>query len=371
MPVLSECKEKWQLNHSDPRVRRRVELAVTFAASFLSDTKPRATSKKLLDEYFGQQQHPLSKYLRNRLLICTREAYSAEHGICKYYIYNRQQLIELCDLLDPVTPHFITCNTLVYKKLTEKFSTELALHHYKYKDASNRLWHPLQNVRREYKHHLFQQHGMRYKYDIVCCAPRLIYQYSTQLPLQINDGKWVSGPYDEYPFALREYLNDRQSVRTRLSSELNIPLPVIKVILNALLFGAPLAQSKHSSVFALLNCDHNKMNELRTHPWITTYRSDIRSMWSYIRPYMTQKWITTRRNHRRRLPISAKQRAALYFDIERQVIDSVRSYLDNNQICYFLEHDGWYTNQHINITDLIHWITSRTNYVIEVDQTQL
>lgn len=62
-------------NWSDPRTQRRLVKALKFACFCLSPIKEKPVSKKVLDEHLGQQQNPLSAYLRKQLLVCTDDSY--------------------------------------------------------------------------------------------------------------------------------------------------------------------------------------------------------------------------------------------------------------------------------------------------------
>ena len=92
-------------NTNDPRVIKKIKKALGFVGSHLSDTKSHPWSTRYMDKYFGQQQHDLSKWLRNQLVICTNSRYSKDSGICKEYIKNKTGYDKLVSLLHITTTY--------------------------------------------------------------------------------------------------------------------------------------------------------------------------------------------------------------------------------------------------------------------------
>ena len=91
---------KYNINIKDPRTQKRVKKAIAFANAFLSDTKPRGWSTRYIDKFFGQQQHELSKWLRDKLLICHSDRYDMNMGICKTYTKNVNGINELLEQIN-------------------------------------------------------------------------------------------------------------------------------------------------------------------------------------------------------------------------------------------------------------------------------
>lgn len=350
---------KYNPNLNDPRIQKRVRRAIGFTNACLSDIKPRSWSTRYIDKFFGHQGNDLSKWLRTKLLICTNERYSMDSGICKEYLKNPNGIMELVSLLEQVIsyPSVIQVQTITKDFIKNEFKQELITKQFTYEDKSNRLWHPLQRVKREYKKQILDEHDFKFHYDIQCCAPTLIRQYSQML----------ENPMDEYLFALNEYLKDRKQVRQRLADETEITYDQAKEIINALLMGAKLANNDQSDIYHLLNGDKARIEFLKQNPFLTQFRADLKTCWDYIKPTLSKRVITTKTGKQRVLPISNKQKSMVYFDLERQVLNSIRSYLDNTNNKYFLEHDGFSCVNEVNKEELSKWVKMNTGFNIQLD----
>jgi hypothetical protein len=374
-------------NINDPRTQKRIKKAIAFTNAFLSDTKPRGWSTRYIDKYFGQQQHDLSNWLRTKLLICTNDRYAKDTGICKEYIKNSTGLNDMVSLLEThITYPSVsqvgaktkqnTSTTISVSQVTkdfikEEFSKELKSKKFVYEDKSNRLWHDLQRVRKEYKQQIFSESGLKYEYDIECCAPTLIHQYSQTIPEIIHNDKWIQGPMDLYLFALRRYLTDRKTVRNELAIQAEITYEQAKEIISALLMGAQLGHNKDSDIYKLLKGDTARIEFLKQNEYLKQLREDIKTCWDYIKPTLPVTYITDKKNKQRRLPISNKQKAGVYFDLERKVLNTSRDYLDRTNNKYFLEHDGFVCEKEINKEELLNWIKINTGFDIKLDQVCL
>jgi len=369
-------------NLKDPRTQKRVKKAIAFTNLFLSEHKPRGWSTRYIDKYFGQNQNELSKWLRDKLLICTNIRYSKDTKKCKEYIKNNNGLNDLVDSLKQIISYpsvlqvgksskqvdtSISVLQVTKDLINEEFGTELQTKNFVYTDKSSRLWHDLQRVRKEYKQEIFTENGLNFQYDIECCAPTLIHQYSQTIPELIKDDKWIQGPMDLYLFALRTYLKDRKGIRYQLANEAEITYEQAKEIINALLMGAQLGHNKDSDIYKMLNGDKARIDFLKQYEYLQQLRDDIKTCWDYIKPMLPVTYITDKNNKQRKLPISNKQKAGVYFDLERKVLNSIRDYLDNTNNKYFLEHDGFVCEREINKEDMSNWVYINTGYEIQLD----
>jgi alpha-galactosidase len=73
----------------------------------------------------------------------------------------------------------------------------------------------------------------------------------------------------------------------------------------------------------------------------------------------------------RLLPITSKQKWNLYFELERRVIDSVRTYLDQRSIKYFLIHDGWTCDREIDKEELRDFVRENTGFDLSFEYTKI
>ena len=360
-------------NINDPRTQKRIKKAIAFTNAFLSDTKPRGWSTRYIDKYFGQNQNELSKWLRTKLLICTNDRYAKDTGICKEYIKNQsgidsliKQVILYPSVLQVQTP-VISVLQVTKDLINEEFGSELKSKNFVYQDKSSRLWHDLQRVKKEYKQDIFSENGFKFEYDIECCAPTLIHQYSQTIPEITHDTKWIQGPMDIYLFALRDYLKDKKQIRTQLAIDAEITYQQAKEIINALLMGAKLGHNSDSDIYKMLNGDRAKIEFLKQHEYLKQLREDIKTCWEYIRPTLPITYITDKNKKQRRLPVSNKQKAGVYFDLERQVLNTCRDYLDKINNKYFLEHDGFVCEKELDKEELSKWVKINTGFDIKLD----
>lgn len=354
----------YQPNFADKRIQRRLRHALGFTRAILSETKPHAWSTRFIDEYLGQQQTELSKYLRKHLLVCTREHYKSDSGVCKEYILNKNGWDYLKSQLsnthyNTTLVYNISDQELVKSAFVDKHQQEFAKLDFSYTDKSNRLWHPLQNISSKYRSELFHSQGFKYQYDIECAAPTLIYQYSRRLG------------NDVYSPTLDDYIKNKRLRRQELALRADIPTDIAKRIINALFAGAYISQSPTTEINKLLQSDRARIEFLKQDPWLVALRQEIKECWFFIKDTLPRKEITDIRGHKRLLPISSKQKWGVYFDLERQVINAVRTYLSNTSNACFLEHDGWFSQKEINIQQLQEYITATTGYVVNISGQEI
>ena len=422
----------YEPNLRDPRVVTRIRNALGFAKGVLSETKPHQWSTRFIDKHLGQQQHPLGAWLRAQLLITTDDHWNKETGACKQYMLNASgylylkslisgessyttspeqiKLAVLNELIEPELEHeplksgYVSdgCFTdeshwtnyklnesgsdflrnlkpkdiknnyhrpypivsqvrneqLIKQWATTHFEKELKSRVFVYKDKSDRLWHPLQGVKKEYKKVLFNEFDLNYQYDIQCCAPSLIHQYAQTCGM------------DLYLFGIREYLKDRQAIRSRIAKETDITTQQAKIVINALFSGAQLGLNKESALYQEIK-DEAKIEFLKQDDFIIKLRADIKTCWEYIAPNLTRVIITTKTGKSRTQPITPKQKWGVYFRLERQVLDSIKEFMDKEQINYFLEHDGWASSEQLNELELIQWVKDKTGYSIKLEMNSL
>ena len=355
-------------NFSDPRVQRRIKRAIGFASGTISASRPQAWSTRYIDQWFGSQRNELSRYLRQQLLIVANNHWNKDTGQCKEYLLNQSGVDGLCDAIGVNTQ---SDNTQLYPIVVDlvqsEYSTELASGCFEYNDQSSRLWHPLQNFRREVKRDVLDTAGYRYHYDIECCAMTLIHQYSQQIPEVVINNRWQQGPMDLYLFALRDYLRDRHAARQRIALEADITPETVKRMVNALLAGAKLSTNSKTEIYQMLGGDIARIRFLQQHEYLTQLRDDIRTCWQYIKPTLSRRSRQDRRGRERMLPISSRQKWGVYFDLERQVLNEIRDFLCESSTRHFLEHDGWSCECEIDTTLLSQRVFENTGFRVEFD----
>ena len=344
----------YEPNYNDSRVQTRISRAINFCEKYLDETTPQWLSTRWIDhrDNFGCSKNQLSKYLRETLLIVADDSFNRFTGKTKTYRLNLNGLNQLRARL-----RVIQQTTYSVVHLDNRLQNELKSGDFEYKESSSRLYHPLQNFKRAAKHEVLAQAGYLYNYDIECAAPTLLHQYAQQLGM------------DEYLFTLRRYINDRAAIRAQIALEAEVPERTIKRIINGLFQGAHISTHSTTIAYQELNGDPAKIEFLKQHEFITALRADIKTLWEYIRPQLSRRTRVDKNGHTRTLPISGKQKTALYRDLERVVLSSVREYLDETNNQYFLEHDGWATQREVDTTALIEHIQISTGYEIKIDSS--
>lgn len=377
-------KERYNPNFTDPRVQRRIKLALGWAKGVLSSTEQRAWSTRYIDKFFGVQSNPLSRYLRTILLITTNSNWNKDSGICKQYILNQRGYDYLRDCLmgqttkswqeyfrdiDPeVNTHKYPIVLQVHQQefdrhlikelVNREYGSELKNLHFNYKDQSQRLWHPIQNIKREFKKEIFKEHGLKHNYDIASCAPRLLLQYSQTLGL------------DLYLFAINDYIKNKKEIRQRLAKELELSVKDIKIIINALFCGARMGVNQDFALSQLVKHDPARMYLLKEDSFIKELRADIKEMWRVIETSMP-KITTSKSGTERKVALSSKRKWQKYFELERQVLNEINEFLCQTNNACFLEHDGFVSNEPIDQEKLIEFVRAKTGFVIELDYTKI
>jgi hypothetical protein len=361
-------------NFNDPRILARVKHAYGFTKAVMSEDKPTNWSSRTIDKYFGQHQNQLSKYLRSKLLICTNSRYDMNNGKCKEYKINPCGLSFIKEILlgntsivhmdsmddnnnshSTLYPSVLQVGNMLDRKLINnwcirEYGEELRSMNFNYKDKSNRLWHPIQNIKKENKKIILAEMGLGNHYDIEACAPNLIKQYAEHTGM------------DEPLTALNEYLTDKSNVRTRISKQLEVPTQITKVIINALFCGARIGNNPDFAISQLLNHDSARITWLKEDPYIMQLRADIKTCWDYIEPHLPKSYITTSNGIRRKAPLTSKRKWNLYFEQERKVLNQIKTYLHLTSNRCFLEHDGFITEYELDIDDLKSYIENTTDY---------
>lgn len=358
---------KYKPNFNDPRVLNRIRHAYGFTKAVMSIDKPSRWATRTIDKYYGQQQNKLSQYLRNTLLICTNNNYSKDNGTVKEYKINPNGLDFIRNILlgkednNPTTlsPSVLQVGGKVHvdsvwdlfdeqvvnEYCKREFGQQLRTLEFEYTDKSNRLWNPIQSIKKIYKKPLLAKHGLSYQYDIETCAPTLIYQYS------------VKCGNDLYLPALTDYINNKSSIRERIAKDLEVEIDIAKVIINALFCGAKIGISPEFAISQLLNNDKARIIWLKEDRYINDLRNDIKTCWQYIEPYTTIRY-----KNNKKLPMNSSTKWTVYFQLERQVLDSITKYLKLTNNKYFTEHDGFSTHKQVNINELQQHINMDIGY---------
>jgi hypothetical protein len=350
----------YEPNLQDPRVRRRLRTAFAFVVAWLSaGGKP--IGKQQIDQAVGHSGNPLSQWIRAELLVCTDDRWNKDTGQTKRWAYNTSGVHWLAQQLGYPEFHYnpqsqisadrqlcLFYRSYAIEYLQQQFGQQLATGEFHYRDSSNRLWSPLQNLRREVRTQLLAQAGMQYQYDIQSCAPTLLYQ------LYLKNNHYLPGLV-EMPH-IQQLLSDRTSVREQLSVATGVGVDQIKTTLTAMFCGARLTPHGSCALYRELDKNTPLMQALNNNTWILNYRREVRLMWTGIQrslniPQMdnSTKW-------------------QIYFRLERQVMDHLDTHMKQSGARTFRIHDCLATDQEFQQTDLETSVETATGYQIIIER---
>ena len=326
-------------NFNDPRVISRIRKAYTYAVAHFDVEAESMHSMEAIARRFGQAQTDLSKWLMKQLLICTDQHFSEAAGISKKYILNPSGITYIQSIIGITVTKQAAIEEIYIKEYAEEFKTG----EFKYKQSSDRYFHPIQSLKKENKYELFFKQGYNHDYDIECCAPTLLYQEALRHGLKPQP-------------ILHDYIENRSMHRQSLADELGITPSEVKDIINALIGGAKVGTNDYSSIYRENDRDATLINKIKSNEYITSLRESVKKMWEALP-------IDDRR--------SAKQKNAMYRSLEVQVMKSIVSYLKRTHNKHFTEHDGWKCVFEIDEYQLYKHVREHTGYVISVSHVSL
>lgn len=356
-------------NFNDPRVLNRVRTALGFAIAVFSETESRSWSTRYIDKHVGQIQTPLGRYLRNSLLICTDPKFTMGGGKCKKYqlnpegvrhlkehIYYSKASYDLPEQLSTDWDEPIWDQFVVGRFVHGTYSEQLKTGNFDYRESHYRLFNDLQNVKTVYRKPILAEYGYKHNYDISCAAPTIIEQVSRRY----GNDLWM--PYYE------EYLNNKTQVRTQLSKDFELDVKQTKVLINSLFCGARIGLSSQFSTSILLGNDVSKIMFAKEHEFLTGLREDIKTAWSYV--ISSEQEITRRRklDTGRLIPVSSKDKWLVYFKYERYIMNVISRHLKEENLKFFLEHDGWSCDKQVDVSQIEQLILAETGFTVKLEK---
>jgi hypothetical protein len=334
----------YEPNFNDSRVKARITTAIDWIEQFVTN-KPNWLSTREIDRHFGQGQLPLSKWLRNKLLIESDSYYNYQTGRCKTYTRNYDGWLELKQQLN---------GKKISTTITPQQQQQLSSGIFTYEEKSNRWFNTLQNLPKRVKRSTFAQAGFNYNYDIICAAPRLIVQYARRCG------------FDSTCPLLDAYINDATSIRTQIAQEIGLTPKQVKFVVNAILHGAHITHKADSSILLELGSRHLLIDNLKQNLLINQLKEEIKEVWASIKPHRTSRTIINKNNKIIKLPLSSKEKSEIYRELEKEVLTSIEKYLKKKSNFYFKEHDGWMCKQVIDEIELRSYVKSKTGYSIDL-----
>lgn len=367
----------YQPNFQNLHVQKRLKKVLDWAAPFCAGSRgidaPVPLSSKILNDVFGPKGNDLGDYLRGRLLKVADESYSNRKS--KPFSKSYRLSPEAFDDLDagahggtpaPATAYVDTSRAM--ERLVQTHAAELQSLEFQYDDASSRLWHPLQNLRRAQKRQFWKRFGLPYDYDIQACAPTILFEMARQTgrPMVLLE-------------TLKSYLDDRTGFRTHVAALAGLDEHDAKRLINSLFNGAKLGKNTHFSSYALVDFDEARMGALKNDPKVTRLVTEIRGVWRSIvssraqalRPSFTdflEAGQAGRKIDETWKLKTSRAKWGVYFAEERRVLDAITAFLAARQIRVFTEHDGFRTDMEVDLPALEAHVQAVTGYALTIEQ---
>ncbi len=368
---------KYHPNFQNLHVQKRLTKVLDWAAPLCVGSRgvddPVPLSARILNEVFGPKGNDLGDYLRGRLLRVVDASYSNRKSkpFSKRYRLMPEAFNELVSMQSigapaPATAYVDTSRAL--ERLVQTHAAELQGLVFQYKDASSRLWHPLQNLRRGQKQPFWERFGLPFDYDIQACAPTILFEMARQTgrPMVLLEN-------------LKSYLDDRSDFRTHVATLAGLDGHAAKRLINSLFNGARLGKNTQFSAYQLVDFDETRMDALKNDRRVARLVTEIRGVWRSIvssraqamRPSLTDFLEAGREG--RKIEETWKLRTSrakwgVYFAEERRVLDAITVFLAARHIRVFTEHDGFRTDIEVDLTALEAHVQAVTGYSLKIEQ---
>ena len=327
-------------NFNDPRIIKKASSAWRLTSINLHATKPRQWSTRHIDTWVGHNSK-LSKWLRSQLLICVDPYYNPEQGKSKKYILNEANWIDLGMRLELFKK--LPCATQVKAARIQAadavFGQQIATGNFAYTQKNNRLWNPIQRLDNATRKPLFANYGYVHEYDIRSAAPTIIAQYARNLTTKPTT-------------TVDAYIEDPTHYRNQLAQDLEVDVKTAKTLITQRFAGANFGPQ--NSIANTLDGRWVAYNKLKNHTWYGSLSEDITHIWTSIKPHagITQRF-------------TSRLKWNIYFQEELKVMQSVHSYLRENNIQYFHEHDGWRSPKPVDLNQLKQHLQIDTGYTLD------
>lgn len=353
----AEARHTLKASLDDPRTIRTVRRALKWCDLHLSDWRPREIYENSITEAFGPNiPGRTGRWLREKLLrrvhtyVAKKSAFNGVTARPCSYILNREGYDELLADFGPLDDS--------YSDVFPKYAKELRDLEFEYALKSSRYWHGLQNLRREKKPIFWSKYGLVHDYDIAAAAPTIL--------LTLASGKGL------HRFArepIEQYLQNKRAFREHVASVAGISYEEAKRLINSFFNGAALTQSKFCTAFRELG--PHVVEKLQNDKPIRRLRVAIRALWRSISRgeiREVERNGVRMKKYQRTAVRKAKDKWAIYFENELKVMNVIRSFLDVRGVKHFDEHDGFRTNQRIDISALEAAIEEQTGFKLTIEE---
>ena len=325
-------------NVNDKRDSKSLRHAIQWTEWWFRDSTIQSTAFTLIEKHYGNQHREKGKYIRHKCLVEVDSHYNMLTGKCKKYSMNHKGIAELKSILrgSNIDPDEFTPSPSEHEQLlTGQFN---------YDEKSDRLFHSLQFKPKRIKRPTFSSYGYRHEYDIKGAVYTLIRQHADNLGYQ--------GPTDY----LDDFIANTDLRRQELSSRCGITEKQSKTVFTAVIQGSNIRSHWDSQLYQQLGCNEQVISDLLRDEYLNGIKLELRDLWSFLKESMGV-------NKR----ITARDKAGLYRSLEKKIMREVVKFLKKTKNDYFLEHDGWFCREAVDITDLVSSVRRNTGFVIELD----
>lgn len=391
-------------NYNNPQIKERTIIALGFTTGYFYNSDGKTMYSKFSEQWFGKRDNPIYKYLKSHLLTIVDDHYSAVDGKCMTYKANHDgiryiryslnnpsdkisynsylNMISAClqeesSYIDEdgneniLTIEQMNVNLKCYNEplfdgcyvkmmVDRRFKQQLLTGDFIYTHKSYRQWNPLQSiVKREVREDILSDFGYCHAYDIEACAPTLLYQFAK-----------MQGFDKELP-AYEFYLDNKKEVREQLAMDAKCDIHVIKEVINATFNGAKLGINDQFALYHALDECAERINAIRDNSYYQLLKKDIAKVWGHIKACngcevdkFSINWFDM--NSRGNNTFNSRKKWNLYFQLEKIVMDSIRQFMVNNSLKFFNEHDGWTSQNQLDIDALQKWVYDNTGFMVNI-----
>jgi hypothetical protein len=350
-------------NFSDPRVRRRCLTALEFVEQYVFNTaKPIAQIQ--IHRHFGRSNDALGGYLKSQLLITADNHYNMLTGKCKTYTRNSAGYQQLKSNLGITTD-------IISPKLEQQLTTG----EFEYVEKSHRWFNPLQQKPRQIRNRELASRGYCYDYDIDNASATLIYQYAQRLRLEkiTQNLTEIASNDSETPLILphiEQYLTEKEQIRNQIANDCGCDVKYVKKAITALFQGAHLSRNERSRLYWDLNANCELIERLKQNSQLSLLREDIKSLWRIIRGEIFKEKLTkglVKEEEKSKWRLCGRDKAALYRQLEREVMSVIWRELKRGKIAHLKIHDGWASREICDMKLLVDKVRNKTGYHIRIN----
>lgn len=354
-------RSSYKPNFTDPRVKARVEIVLSFCQPLLLVSQPKPIHSAALTAIFGNQKSKLAERLRAKLLIQSG-AYKPGTKLCYSYSINRAGFADLAAAIGWT----VKSDADLARELYGAIASGKKVIEYSEPTPGARRYHAVQNLPKTLRAELFK--GW-YDYDIEAAAPTLVYQLAVKVYQRLKPTK------TDAPFPMiGSLVEDRTSVRQHIASVTGLDMTTAKSIVVRLFFGARLVAHNKQAIFRLVDSDREVMERLKADLFVRGFRREVAAMWSLVlNDENSRNGMQTFRTGRviEKAASKGKQRMGVYLRAERQVMDVVEAVLRADGIVPVLIHDGFMVPKQVDRHRIEHEVGTHTGYRIRLAEAKV